>query len=122
MRRNRIVAPLAALLLAAIMAGPMIWIVITSFKTFVQSQAVPPVWPSLTNVSNYIEQFSGPQSALPPLLHSLLVATATMVITTLVAIPAAYALARYDIPHKKRYSIFGFSVRASCRSLRARFR
>lgn len=39
------------------------------------------------------------QSAL--LLHSLLVATTTMIATTLIPIPAAYALAHYDIPRKK---------------------
>jgi len=111
LRPKNVVAPLGALFLAAIMAGPIVWIVLTSFKTFVQSQAVPPTWPSLANVSNYLEQFSGSQSALSPLLHSLLVATTTMVITTLVAIPAAYALARYDIPRKKDIQFWILSTR-----------
>lgn len=110
-RLRSIAGPLLALFLAAIMAGPILWIVATSFKTFVQSQALPPVWPSFTNFENYVAQFSGPQSAFPPLVHSLVVATTTMVLTTLIAIPAAYALARYDIPRKKDIQFWILSTR-----------
>ncbi len=98
---RRLFAPIASALLAAIVVLPMLWIALTSFKTFVQSQAIPPVWPSLSNFSDYLEALGGDQSALPPLVHSLVVATVTMIVTTLIGIPAAYALARYDIPRKK---------------------
>jgi ABC-type glycerol-3-phosphate transport system permease component len=97
--------------LAAIVVLPMLWITLTSFKTFVQSQAIPPVWPSLSNVSNYLEALGGDQSALPPLEHSLVVATVTMLITTLIGIPAAYALARYNIPRKKDIQFYILSTR-----------
>ena len=98
-------------MLAALVFVPMGWIILTSFKTFVQSQALPPVWPSFTNLSNYAETFAGDQSALHPLVHSLIVATVTMVVTTLIGIPAAYALARYEIPRKKDIQFYILSTR-----------
>ncbi|MBD5657012.1 MAG: carbohydrate ABC transporter permease [Candidatus Eremiobacteraeota bacterium] len=111
MMSGRLFAPVAAVFLAAVVVLPMLWIVLTSFKTFVQSQAIPPVWPSLSNVGNYLEALGGDQSALPPLEHSLIVATATMIVTTLIGIPAAYALARYDIPRKKDIQFYILSTR-----------
>ena len=48
------IAWLLTLLLAVISVAPILWIVVTSFKTFIQTQAIPPVWPSLTNIDNYV--------------------------------------------------------------------
>ena len=84
---------------------------LTSFKTFVEAQAIPPVWPNFANFGNYIETLAGAQNALEPLIQSLLVATLTMVITTLIGIPAAYALARYNIPRKKDIQFYILSTR-----------
>ena len=105
------IAWLLALLLAMISVAPILWIVVTSFKTFIQTQAIPPVWPSFTNVDNYVSQFSGSNSALGPLLRSLVVATVTMVITIVVAVPAAYSLARYRIFRKQDVQFWIISSR-----------
>jgi ABC-type glycerol-3-phosphate transport system permease component len=102
---------LLALLLAMISVAPILWIVVTSFKTFIQTQAIPPVWPSFTNVDNYMSQFSGSNSALGPLLRSLVVATVTMIITIVVAVPAAYSLARYRIFRKQDVQFWIISSR-----------
>jgi len=105
------VAWLLTLLLAFISAAPLVWIALTSFKTFIQTQAIPPVWPNLTNVDNYVSQFTGDSSALGPLIRSLLVATLTMAITIALAIPAAYALARYRIARKQDIQFWIISSR-----------
>ena len=102
---------LLALLLAMISVAPILWIVVTSFKTFIQTQAIPPVWPSFTNLDNYVSQFSGSNSALGPLLRSLVVATVTMIITIVVAVPAAYSLARYRIFRKQDVQFWIISSR-----------
>ena len=102
---------LLALLLAMISVAPILWIVVTSFKTFIQTQAIPPVWPSFTNVDNYVSQFSGSNSALGPLVRSLVVATVTMIITIVVAVPAAYSLARYRIFRKQDVQFWIISSR-----------
>ena len=105
------IAWLLALLPATISVAPILWIVVTSFKTFIQTQAIPPVWPSFTDVDNYVSQFSGSNSALGPLLRSLVVATVTMVITIVVAVPAAYSLARYRIFRKQDVQFWIISSR-----------
>jgi ABC-type glycerol-3-phosphate transport system permease component len=105
------IAWLLALLLAMISVAPILWIVVTSFKTFIQTQAIPPVWPSFTNIDNYVSQFSGSNSALGPLLRSLVVATVTMIITIVVAVPAAYSLARYRIVRKQDVQFWIISSR-----------
>ncbi len=108
---ERSLAPAAAAGLALISALPILWIALTSFKTFIQAQATPPVWPHFGNWQNYISSFGGTQSALGPLVNSLVVATAAMVLTVAIAIPAAYALARYDIPRKKDIQFWILSTR-----------
>ena len=105
------IAWLFTLLLAVISVAPILWIVVTSFKTFIQTQAIPPVWPSFANIDNYVSQFSGSNSALGPLLRSLVVATVTMVITIVVAVPAAYSLARYRIVRKQDVQFWIISSR-----------
>lgn len=113
---GRIAIWLAALALAAISSFPIIWIALTSFKTFVQTQAVPPVWiPDLGNWEAYIISFSSGRSqagsAWGPLLHSLIVATGTMLVTMVLAIPAAYALARYTVRRKNDIQFWFISSR-----------
>jgi ABC-type glycerol-3-phosphate transport system permease component len=100
-RPGRIFTWLLALLLALISAAPVIWVVTTSFKSFVQSQARPPMWiPDVTYTKNFIDQFTEGGEALRPLQNSLIVATVAMIVTMAVAIPAAYAMARYVIRRK----------------------
>ena len=100
-RPRRIGIWLLALLLALISAAPIIWVVLTSLKSFVQSQATPPLWiPNLSYWKNYIVQFTAGGEGLRPLQNSLVVATASMLVTMALAIPAAYALARYVIRRK----------------------
>ena len=104
-RVGRIVVWLATLALATISVAPIAWIVMTSFKTFVQTQATPPVWiPDFSNIQAYVDSFvqgrSQQGSAWGPLVNSLIVATATMLVTMTLAVPAAYALARYTVRRK----------------------
>lgn len=100
-RPGAIVAWLATLVLALMSAMPVFWIVGTSFKTFIETQQVPPlIIPDFTNLNAYFHEFTGGSNAFVPFVHSLIVATATTVVTMLVAIPAAFALARYAIRRK----------------------
>jgi ABC-type glycerol-3-phosphate transport system permease component len=102
---------LLALLLGLMSAAPIVFIILTSFKTFIQTQILPPVWPDLTNLENYTSLFTGDGGARGPLVRSLIVATATMLITLAVAIPAAYSLARYRIVRKKDIQFWIISTR-----------
>ncbi len=101
----RVVVWLLALMLAVISALPLIWIALTAFKTFVETQAVPPILlPDFANVDAFVDEFLSAGGtaggAADPLIHSLIVATASMIFTMLVSVPAAYSLARYRIRRK----------------------
>jgi ABC-type glycerol-3-phosphate transport system permease component len=98
LRPGRILIWLLAALLAVVSTAPLAWAVLTSFKSFVQANAKPPMWiPDFYRWDNWVDQFGARGEAVGQLTNSLIVATASMIITMAVAIPAAYALARYAI-------------------------
>jgi ABC-type glycerol-3-phosphate transport system permease component len=101
---GRAIVWLLMLALAVTSAAPVLWIALTSFKTGVEAQAVPPVMPSHLDFGTYVGFFEGrgPRGAAGPdaLWHSLIIATGATMLTMAVAIPAAYALARYRIRRK----------------------
>ncbi len=108
---GRWLAWIFSLVLALLSILPILWILVTSFKTFIETQQVPPVWPSFTNWDNYVSQFMGDSSALGPLIHSLIVASVTMLVTIVVSVPAAYSLARYRIRRKQDIQFWIISSR-----------
>ncbi len=74
---------------------PLLWLVSTAFKPPAElSQLTPTLFPVDWTWSNFEVAFA--ESQLPGALrNSFVVAVATAIITTLVALPAAYAIARY---------------------------
>jgi multiple sugar transport system permease protein len=101
-------ATLRRLLLAAfagvglsIWAFPVIWGLLTSFKTERDVLAYPPVWIFKPTLDNYREVIFGSSSILPNLWSSLVVSVAATALTMLFAVPAAYAMARLRYPAKR---------------------
>jgi multiple sugar transport system permease protein len=88
-------------MLLAVWAFPVIWGLLTSFKTERDVLAYPPVWLFTPTLDNYREVIFGTTSILPNLWSSIVVATASTVLTMLIAVPAAYALARLNYPGRK---------------------
>jgi multiple sugar transport system permease protein len=74
---------------------PLLWLLSTAFKSPAElSQLTPTLFPTEWTWSNFEVAFA--ESQLPGALrNSFVVAVATAIITTLVALPAAYAIARY---------------------------
>jgi len=91
----------AAGILLAVWAFPVIWGLLTSFKTERDVLAYPPVWLFEPTLDNYREVLFGTSSILPNLGSSVIVATASTLLTMLIAVPAAYALARLRFPGRK---------------------
>lgn len=85
----------------AVWVFPVLWALLTSFKTERDVLAYPPVWFFEPTLANYREVLFGPSSIVPNLWSSFVVATATTVLTMLIAIPAAYALGRLRYPLKR---------------------
>jgi multiple sugar transport system permease protein len=91
----------AAGLLVSVWVFPVLWALLTSFKTERDVLAYPPVLFFTPTLSNYREVLFGPTSILPNLWSSLVVTCSATVLTMAFAIPAAYALARLRYPFKR---------------------
>jgi multiple sugar transport system permease protein len=90
-----------AALLLAIWAFPVLWALLTSFKTERDVLAYPPTVIFKPTLANYHDVLFGSASLLPNLYSSVIVAGASTLLTLLFAIPAAYALARLEFPGKR---------------------
>lgn len=91
----------AAGLLVSVWVFPVLWALLTSFKTERDVLAYPPVLLFTPTLSNYREVLFGSASILPNLWSSLVVTCSATVLTMAFAIPAAYALARLRYPFKR---------------------
>jgi ABC-type glycerol-3-phosphate transport system permease component len=88
-------------LLLAVWTLPIIWALLTSLKIERDVMAYPPKVIFAPTLANYSEVLFGAFSILPNLVSSLIVSGAATLVTMLLAIPAAYALARLDLPGKR---------------------
>jgi ABC-type glycerol-3-phosphate transport system permease component len=91
----------AAGLLLTVWAFPVIWGVLTSFKTERDVLAYPPVWIFTPTLDNYRAVLSGADSILPNLWSSIVVSSTATLLTMLFSVPAAYAIARLKYPGKQ---------------------
>jgi ABC-type glycerol-3-phosphate transport system permease component len=85
--------------------APVGWVMLTSIKPTLISQALPPVWNFTPTLQNYFDVLGGntytSQHFGTLLLHSIVVTVASTALGLLVGVPAAYALARIKFPGKK---------------------
>jgi multiple sugar transport system permease protein len=100
----------AAGVLLSVWAFPVLWALLTSFKTERDVLAYPPVVFFEPTLANYREVMFGASSILPNLVSSVIVATSATLLTMLFAVPAAYAIARLRYPGK---AASGFYVLAT---------
>jgi multiple sugar transport system permease protein/sorbitol/mannitol transport system permease protein len=77
---------------------PLLWLALTSFKPAELTQALPPVWSFSPTLRNYRDVLSGNTYTSEVfgilLLHTIIVTFASTLLALVVAVPAAYALAR----------------------------
>jgi multiple sugar transport system permease protein len=92
---------IAAGLLVSVWVFPVLWALLTSFKTERDVLAYPPVLFFTPTLNNYREVLFGSASILPNLWSSLVVTSSATILTMAFAIPAAYALARLRYPFKR---------------------
>jgi multiple sugar transport system permease protein len=94
----------AALLLVWIF--PLIWAVVVSLKSETEVLAYPPRLLFEPTLKNYEDAIFGGFSIMPSLLTSLIVSTATTVLTIVLAVPAAYAFARLRLTGKRALGFY----------------
>ncbi len=98
--RLAVLSLLSAMLLA-IWMFPVLWGLLTSFKTERDVLAYPPVILFRPTLANYREVLFGTSSILPNLASSMIITTATTALTMALAVPAAYSLSRLEFPGKR---------------------
>jgi ABC-type glycerol-3-phosphate transport system permease component len=99
LRSTLLLAVTAAMMLVWVF--PVAWGLLTSLKTERDVLAYPPAIVFEPTAANYIDIFIGSDSILPNLVSSFIVSGLTTALTMLFAIPAAYALARLELPWKR---------------------
>ena len=87
-------------LLLSIWIVPVAWGLLTSFKTERDVLAYPPKLIFAPTLANYTDVLFGSASLLPNLWSSFIVASFATALAMLIAVPAAYALARLEFPAK----------------------
>jgi ABC-type glycerol-3-phosphate transport system permease component len=85
----------------AIWTFPVIWGLLTSFKTERDVLAYPPVWLFKPTLDSYRDVLFGASSILPNIVSSCIVSLSATIITMLFSVPASYALARLRYPAKR---------------------
>jgi ABC-type glycerol-3-phosphate transport system permease component len=98
--RKLIVTAVAAGILV-VWSFPVLWALLTSFKTERDVLAYPPKLIFTPTLASYADVLFGSASVLPNLGSSLVVASLATALAMLIAIPAAYALARLEFPAKR---------------------
>jgi multiple sugar transport system permease protein len=91
-------------------AFPIVWSVLNSLKTERDVLAYPPKLVFAPTLEPYRDVLFGSSSILPNLWSSFVISIGTTIVTMLMAVPAAYALARVRMPGKK---FAGFYVLAT---------
>ena len=89
---------------------PIYWIVLTSFKTPLLINEKTPVFffsPTMENYGHLFKEFNFAR----PLWNSLIVTSISTVVVIFLALLAAYALARMDVPGGKNIAIWMLSLR-----------
>ncbi|MDD3409903.1 MAG: carbohydrate ABC transporter permease [Eubacteriales bacterium] len=93
-RMHRLSAALVLIVVSLAIVFPLLWMALTSFKSEIQLFSIPPiVLPAPWTLENYATVL-GSGSFATYFGNSVMIAVATVVISTLLAIPAAYGMAR----------------------------
>lgn len=90
-----------AAMLVSVWAFPVLWALLTSFKTERDVLAYPPTVVFTPTLDNYREVLFGASTILPNLWSSLVVSGWATLLTMLFAVPAGYALARLRYPGRR---------------------
>jgi multiple sugar transport system permease protein len=100
MKLRKALITAAAAVILVVWSFPVLWALLTSFKTERDVLAYPPKLIFAPTLANYTDVLFGSASLLPNLWSSFIVASFATALAMLIAVPAAYALARLEFPAK----------------------
>ncbi|MEW6105620.1 MAG: carbohydrate ABC transporter permease [Bacillota bacterium] len=90
--------------------APFVWMVLMSFKTRLQTFAIPPVVFFKPTLENYRDLFARGVFG-HYFVNSLLTVLASVALALVIAAPAAYGLARFNFRRKKEVAFWILSIR-----------
>jgi multiple sugar transport system permease protein len=100
----------AAVCVLLVWTFPLLWTVLTSFKTANEVFTYPPHFFFHPTLENYRQALFGYSSIVPNLGVSAVIATSSTILTMLISIPAAYALARRRFRGKQAVGLYVLST------------
>lgn len=92
-------------IIIALLALPIVWLILMSLKTQSDALAMPPKLIFVPTLQNFKEVVSSP-GVVRSLGNSLIVGISSLLISLLIGIPAAYGLSRYSFSLRKPLSIW----------------
>ena len=106
---KRVLGVVLALFVAAVFLFPLLWILLSSFKTKLELLAVPPVFIFKPTLQNYINAFN---SDFPlQVRNSLVIAISSTVISVVLGSLTAYGFSRYTIKRSDFLQFWILSLR-----------
>lgn len=106
---HSLVRVIVAVVLALVFAFPIVWTTIGAFKPDAEANASPPVWwPSSFSLASFAKLNGAGSSLLGYVLNSTAATLMTVIITTVVAVMAGYAFARFRFSGKR--ALFAVTV------------
>ena len=106
-RRTNAILFVVGLCISAVLIFPLYWMVVTALKTQTDIFAIPtPLWPKNLYLDAFKEQLSLSGDTLRGFKNSAIIAVGATAISTILAIPAAYGLARFRFKAKKGLILF----------------
>ena len=90
-----------------ILMFPLYWMIVTALKTQTEIFSIPtPLWPKNLTLEPFAEQLSASSDTLRGFKNSLIISVGATAISTVLAIPASYGLARFQFKAKKPLILF----------------
>jgi multiple sugar transport system permease protein len=101
---NNISLVIAGALVFVVIMFPLYWMLVTSLKTQLEIFSIPtPLWPDNLTFEAYRNQLAASSDTLQGFKNSLIIALGATAIATVLAIPAAYGLARFRFKLRKAF-------------------
>lgn len=106
-KRSNIISFFVGLCVFLIFVFPLYWMIVTSLKTQVEIFSIPtPLWPKDLTLEAFQKQLSTSGDTFRGFKNSLIISCGATLISTVLAIPAAYGLARFRFKARKGLVLF----------------
>ncbi|MCK8476106.1 carbohydrate ABC transporter permease [Microbacterium aurugineum] len=108
LRHGAVIASLSVWSVFAL--APLVWIVMMSFKKPEDIVAYPPTFVFTPTLTNYVEVLSSAKF-MAPFVNSLIVTVGSLLVTVVIGLPTAYALARFSFRGRENIAFGILSLR-----------